>query len=269
MAGIRLEFAQFGHFDSFDIIRSMTSMVGVVDVDLPTPIATGLKTMYYVDSNVVESQTYYYKVRVWRGTTSLVSDELSVYAYTEKLLVFLPLTTGITDYGSLGLTWNKQGNITHSSDGAYFDDSVASWIKQTIHDFGPTYKLSIEFKRISGISVYSPLVHFTENLVFGDLGFSSGTSSAWSPFIDKIYAELNGVSTDATSQTISNDAWYKLTVQRSGLNIKIYVNDVLGLDINLTQTPNTKAVTMLGCAPATTPNRFKGWLKNFKVYDLS
>ena len=42
MAAIRLEFAQFGHFDSFDVIRSITSMVGIADVDLPTPITTGL-----------------------------------------------------------------------------------------------------------------------------------------------------------------------------------------------------------------------------------
>lgn len=80
MAGIRLEFAQFGHFTSFDVIRSMVSMASVADEDLPTPIATGLKTMYYVDSSVVEGFTYYYKVRVWRGTTSFVSSEVSVVA---------------------------------------------------------------------------------------------------------------------------------------------------------------------------------------------
>ena len=80
MAGIRLEFAQFGHFDSFEIIRSMISMVSVADADLPTPIATGVKTMYYVDDAVIKGVTYYYKVRVWRGTDSLVSTELSVLA---------------------------------------------------------------------------------------------------------------------------------------------------------------------------------------------
>ncbi len=78
--GIRLEFAQFGHFTSFDVIRSMVSMASVADADLPTPIATGLKTMYYVDSNVVEGLVYHYKVRVWRGGTALLSDQISVMA---------------------------------------------------------------------------------------------------------------------------------------------------------------------------------------------
>ena len=77
MAGIRLEFAQFGHFDSFDVIRSITSMVGVADVDLPAPIATGVKTMYYVDNMVTKGAIYYYKVRVWRGDESFVSNEVS------------------------------------------------------------------------------------------------------------------------------------------------------------------------------------------------
>lgn len=85
MAAIRLEFAQFGHFDSFDVIRSITSMVGIADVDLPTPITTGLKTMYYVDSNVIEGLTYYYKVRVWRGTTSFLSGELQAVATVDLM----------------------------------------------------------------------------------------------------------------------------------------------------------------------------------------
>lgn len=240
-----------------------------IDVNnLPVPKAVlGGDIRSYIDTSIEVGKTYYIRVGSVENGVEKISDEVIVVA--EKLLVFLPLTTGITDYGSLGLTWNKQGNITHSSDGAYFDDSVTSWIKQTAHDFGSTYKLSIEFKRISGISVYLPLVYFSENIVAGDIGFSSGTSSAWSPLIDKIFLDFSGVSADAASQTISNDAWYKLTVQRSDLNIKIYVNDALGLDINLTQAPNSKAATMLGYAPATTPNKFKGWLKNFKVYDLT
>jgi hypothetical protein len=80
MAGVRLEFAQFGHFDSFEVIRSLTSMVGLADHELPTPIATVLKTMYYVDTSVIENSTYYYKVRVNRGTESYLSNEISIFA---------------------------------------------------------------------------------------------------------------------------------------------------------------------------------------------
>lgn len=80
MAGIQLEFAQFGHFDSFDIIRSSTSMVGLQDHELPSPIATGLTTMYYADTEIVRGKTYHYKARVWRGSESFVSDEIAAFA---------------------------------------------------------------------------------------------------------------------------------------------------------------------------------------------
>lgn len=77
MPSIRLEFAQFGDFDSFDVIRSTTSLAGVADVDLPSPIVTGLTTMYYVDTMIVDGATYYYKVRVNRDGTSIVSDQIA------------------------------------------------------------------------------------------------------------------------------------------------------------------------------------------------
>ncbi len=80
MAGIRIEFAQFGDFDSFDVIRSTSSMSSIPDDDLPSPIATGLTTMYYVDTTVVINATYYYRIRVWRNGVSIVSDEISVIA---------------------------------------------------------------------------------------------------------------------------------------------------------------------------------------------
>lgn len=135
MAGIRLEFAQFGHFDSFDVIRSLTSMAGVADVDLPTPIATGLKTMYYVDSNVVEGLTYHYKVRVWRGTTSFASDEVSGYAGSEVFLatdlLIIADSTEIKDISKNNRAITVKGNVQYVdstvntplySNGSYYFD---------------------------------------------------------------------------------------------------------------------------------------------------
>ncbi len=81
MAGIRLEWAQFGDFDSFDVIRSDTSMANIADADLPSPIAAGLKTMYYVDAiDIIVGFTYYYRVRVWRDNVSFLSEEISKLA---------------------------------------------------------------------------------------------------------------------------------------------------------------------------------------------
>lgn len=107
MASITLEFAQFSHFDSFEVIRSLTSMASTPDSALPAPIATGLKTMHYIDTTVTEGVTYFYRVRVLRGNDRFVSDELRVVA-TEYLLN-LPFSTDLSDHGRYGLVATTYG----------------------------------------------------------------------------------------------------------------------------------------------------------------
>lgn len=126
-SGIRLEFAQFGHFTSFDVIRSMVSMASVADVGLPAPIATGLKTMYYVDSDVVEGLTYYYKVRVWRGSTSFISAEVEVVAtegapiIDEFVVAFNEFDTGIAaNDDPTGTVWNDYSDYWEVEGGKGF-----------------------------------------------------------------------------------------------------------------------------------------------------
>lgn len=134
MAGIRLEFAQFGDFDSFDIVRSPTSMAGVADANLPTPIATDLKTMYYVDTNIVENSIYYYKVRVWRGAISVVSSEIRVVAdlYWENISSLLNFdgannSTVFTD--EKGTIWSRNGSPIISTAQSKFGGSSGRFSK--------------------------------------------------------------------------------------------------------------------------------------------
>ena len=120
MAGIRIEFAHFGDFDSFDVIRSTSSMSSIPDDDLPSPIATGLTTMYYVDTTVVINATYYYKIRVWRNSVSIVSDEIEVYAFDNSLFVLRSdFLTDMVD--KTGKSWSPSGNIKISGGALLFD----------------------------------------------------------------------------------------------------------------------------------------------------
>lgn len=77
MAGIRLDWAQFGDFDSFSIYKSNTPMAAN---SLPTPKATGVGKTSFWDSDVIAGQTYYYRVQVVRGAEVALSDELIALA---------------------------------------------------------------------------------------------------------------------------------------------------------------------------------------------
>lgn len=79
MAGVRLEFAQFGHFDYFNIYRNQTS---TEIIDLDQPLAT-CDTMYFVDLTAVPFQEYYYRVGTVRDNLEEFSDEIFVIAVFE------------------------------------------------------------------------------------------------------------------------------------------------------------------------------------------
>ena len=120
MGGIVLEWAQFGDFDSFDVMRADAPM----DVNnLPPPIVTGLTTMYFVDTSIEDDILYRYRVRAWRGASSTVSDEINVSStlnFDEYVSALAPITwlkldessTGaITDSGSLGQSCVTDGSF--------------------------------------------------------------------------------------------------------------------------------------------------------------
>lgn len=90
MAGLRIEFAQFGDFDSFSIYRSDTPM----DINnLPPPIASALSTMYYVDATVVKGKYYFYRVGVTRAGYNQLSDEVFIDIPRDEISSEVP-----TDY---------------------------------------------------------------------------------------------------------------------------------------------------------------------------
>ena len=79
MAGVRLEFAQFGHFDYFNIYRNPVS---TDKENLGQPIGTS-STMYFEDFNAEPNLDYFYRVGVVNGQAELISDE--IYIRTEVM----------------------------------------------------------------------------------------------------------------------------------------------------------------------------------------
>lgn len=138
MAGIRLEWAQFGDFDSFDVIRSAAPM----DINsLPSPIATNLPTMYHVDTTVVEGATYYYRVVAWRDGVSKVSEE-----------VVLQAVSNFDEH------WDKVVALLHFDDpnDAIKTEKGAAWyIHRTNSGFGEVTQGAAKFG-MAGLKLNSP-----------------------------------------------------------------------------------------------------------------
>ena len=191
MAGITLEFSQHGDFDSFDVIRSPTSMLGLASNELPSPIATGLLTMHYIDTAITEGATYYYKCRVWRGNEFLLSDEISIKAastndeYANLVQLYMPLQSDFSQVvGSKALIATGNNNSFQSNGGLVGNG----------------------FYRAGGASYID----------FDMTGFFSGKT----PFCIEFYARSNGSGTDGVASlaatkgvdyslaTLTSESWF-------------------------------------------------------------
>lgn len=181
MAGIRLEFAQFGDFDSFSIVKSQSQMN---ENDLPTPIVTNLKTMFYVDTNVVEGETYFYRIISYRDGESVVSNEIestasSAFTYASILHFDGPNQSTIFYDHATTEKWSVVNAVISTlaskkgTSSAYFNGPANSYIYQYTqmqfpNDFSITAYISIaEF-----LTGYSWIWRYgTASIRYGNDGF--------------------------------------------------------------------------------------------------
>ncbi len=258
MAANILEFAQFGHFDSFDVIRSSTSMIGLADHQLPTPIATGLKTMYYVDSSVVENAVYYYKFRVWRGAESLVSDEVKVYAsidvYASYVKALLRFDGDLED--DTGLVWSRP-LVTYGT--GVFDQAANLNSPMTAPNNVGSQPFTVEFfcKPISYGAPY-PCV------------FSFG--GAWGAGYIGIYVRRNGMGdflscftygkpTILTTCNILDGQFHHLALSYDGTLLRLFSDGILVGSENISGF-SVSATTLLRDIGQ---NSFECWLDEFRL----
>lgn len=239
--GIRLEFAQFGHFDSFDIIRSMTSMVGVADADLPTPIATGLKSMYYVDTSIVSGpHHYFYKVRVWRGEQSFVSDEISVYAMLQRNYVDLSVEDGVL-INKGDTSWENFRGVQFIEDYMLFNaatssDNTSYLQSSDTFNWSGDWEFEAEIMRVTTTSATGTI--FSNNNTTG----SAQTGSCWiyvgptsgSTATVRNRFHIGGAISDFGTVDVPVSSYQKVKMRKQGLVVSSFINDVLTNSFNIT-----------------------------------
>lgn len=108
MAGVRLEFAQFGHFDYFNIYRNSVS-TAIENLGQPIGVSS---TMYYEDLTIEPNRDYYYRAGVIRGSVENFSEEFHV----KTLIEFDPPYDLVVEFKNdltnrLELNWKLDGFV--------------------------------------------------------------------------------------------------------------------------------------------------------------
>lgn len=234
MAGIRLEWAQFGDFDSFDVIRSDTSLANIADDDLPSAIATNLKTMYYADTMVEMGNTYYYKVRVWRSNIALMSDEVSCLAvsgdqFYKNVILLMHFNNSFidevsrTDLEKFGTVDFVNGEFDKA---AQFTASTGNnYLRAANIDgrFNFTEKFTIEFtiKHTEAIATYKNI------LVCGQASSPNGLA-IWVNNGRIVVAQAYGSEFLISNTVLNRVDVYKIAVTRDEINqVKLFINGIL------------------------------------------
>ena len=223
--------------DSFEVIRSDTSLAAVADVDLPTPIATGITPIKtYDDTTVVTGNTYYYKVRAKRGSMSVVSGQLITQAgdpHFANVVSLLHFNDNITD--EKGKTWTRYGSSATYTTGAVAGNKSivnTNGYTQTNHhsdfNFGSgdfTIECFIKFNTSSTGGIYRGIVGketTTSNRSFAIFTMDDNNRVVFSVFFSNDSAE-----TKVSDSILSAGQWYHIAICRDGTTLRYFVNGVV------------------------------------------
>ena len=274
MAGIRLEWAQFGDFDSFDVIRSDAPM----DINaLPSPIATNLPTMYYVDTTVVEGATYYYRVVARRDAASKVSGEIKLTAssfYDEHWDKVVALLHFDGDYKNEVLDYNYWiGNAPIVADKPLFTESTLAakflgsnyirYIKNTTDLYLGADDFTLE---VWVHPTQAPIGYGGWIYSHDDTGATRGLSLILGTNM-RVFGSCFGVLALQSADPIAVNVWTHIAVVRLGATCHIFINGVLSgtapISGALGRSPAHPTLGVISAGPSDTV--FFGYIDELRI----
>ncbi len=241
MAGIRLEWAQFGDFDSFDVLRADEPMdVGV----LPSPIATGLSTMYYVDTAIPNNApAYYYRIIAHRNGIAAVSAELRVELHDvhwDNVVALLHFDDAAID--EKGNIWNVTNNPTYTEING-FKSVLLNGINQQLYstiDLSGTDDITIEIiaTLIDGGhgANWARTIHPGQGNQKGSFTMVCGFGSDNPASIGTSVWEGDGYGEKAVwSNPVSNNNAHHIAAVRTGSDWKVFIDGIYVWGVTTTQ----------------------------------
>ena len=138
MSNITLTWNADGSIESFSVYRAEQT---IDTSNLPPPIATGIKDKTYIDNNVVDDKTYFYRVASVKGGQQKISDEVSLKtASSSAKLTFVSSANIDNDSGAsavnLSLPTHQVGDILILICRSYNQEVSSSGFKKIYNDKG-------------------------------------------------------------------------------------------------------------------------------------
>ena len=224
--------------DSFEVIRSDTSLAAVADEDLPSPIATGLTTMYYVDTTVAEGALYYYRVVAWRDGIKSVSEQIKAWATESVVVIWSDFTTNLID--DAGKTWT-------AINGASVTDGALTLVRANQQRLEMPYSPDFHFTNSEDVMIHCKveISNFSSGIrVLLTTRKDQGAVNNWC-----IYLGLNSINLSIWSGSgsiVVNKTWssvytfnseFDLVLKRESMVWKLIIDDV-EVGSSVTQSAN-------------------------------
>jgi|GEM_PF-5288153 len=230
MAGVRLEFAQFGHFDYFNIYRNSVS---TAIENLEQPIGT-LSTMYYEDLTTEPNNDYYYRIGVIRDSIEEFSEEIYIRAavgdeYFSNVVMISNMSAAVS--GSLINDVKEHIFTLRTGSAAIVDDPNAYDSKALFIDGGVQSASSSDWN-FDGKFTIETRFKFASHQMYGGILCCASDVSAWLGWniifdntSNNLRVEINQTYSLVSSISLLTSTYYYICLERDENNlVRLYVN---------------------------------------------
>ncbi len=234
MAGVRLEFAQFGHFDYFNIYRNSVS---TAIENLEQPIGTS-STMYYEDLTTEPNNDYYYRIGVIRDSIEEFSEEIYIRAadrdeYFSNVVMISNMSAAVS--GSL--INDIKGHVFTALSGStavIIDDQDARDSKALSVTAGIQSAASNDWK-FDGKFTIEIRFKFSSHNDYGGIICSAQANAGWKGWnllfngsSNTPVLEINAAFLLSFGQNLNPNTYYEIAIDRDENNIvRIYLDGVV------------------------------------------
>jgi len=230
MAGVRLEFAQFGHFDYFNIYRNSVS---TAIENLEQPIGTS-STMYYEDLTIEPNNDYYYRIGVIRDSIEEFSEEIYIRAadrdeYFSNVVMISNMSAAVS--GSL-INDVKEHIFTLRTGSAAIVDEPNAYDSKALFIDGGVQSASSSDWNFDGKFTIETRFKFASHQMYGGILCCASDVSAWLGWniifdntSNNLRVEINQTYSLVSSISLLTSTYYDICLERDENNlVRLYVN---------------------------------------------